>query len=299
MQIATNIPDETRVRSLRSPIMIKKYPCTHFIKVKSGKTFYFTGIRSIDDIVSREFSCVAKSRSEDAYVLAPMLNSNRETTLIIIQLNPKQELLSLQQNCLFDFFHWNDTLNGTIIAGLAYDFPEIFTNDVSTLRLFISEEKEESTLLETGYYNIHYSKVDYHPLPKYPEYSIFSLKRYGLFTMHATNSYWTVDSSRFYMHPATRFVINSLNVIFINKEMEPEDISKFLMNGNIPSDVVIIWASEDPTALDSFEEMVKGYVYATPKFHHYIFIGFPYQRTVEMRTFVTTQNIKKYNNILG
>lgn len=294
MRIASNVPEGHMIQRMPYPVMIKKYPCKYFIKLNTGKTIYFTGVRSTDDIRLKQFSCVVKDRSEDAYVLAPTLtDTDRETTLILIQLEKNQEVLSLQQSCLFDFFHWNDTNDGTFIAGLAYNFPEIYTYEAGILRLYVSTEKEGCVLLDTGYYQVKWSTVEYHSLPAYAEYSPCALKKYGTFVLHAATKTWANDSAQSYIHPATRFVIDSRNVIFINNLMDLSEITEFLKNGNIPSDVVIIWASEDPEDVDFVEDMVKGYVLATTQFHHYIFIGFTYLRTVKMRTFVTAENLKK------
>lgn len=293
MRIATNIPEGRIIKYLPSMVIIKNYPCRHCIKLNSGKTIFFTGVKSVRDIRHMQFSCVAKTRSEDTYVLAPTLNSDRETTLILLQLEPSQELLSFQQRCLFDFFHWNETRSGTLIAGLAANFPEIYSSDIELLRLNVSTEHKDSCIMDTGYYTIQYDKVEYHMFPHYEEYSTLNLRQIGQFSMHIATDAWKNNAARSYAHPATRFVIDSRNVIFINNKMDLDEISTFLQNENIPSDVVIIWASEEFDAVDCFEEMVKGYVSATTQFRHYIFIGFPYVRTLAIRNYVTRENLKK------
>lgn len=284
MRFSTNITEMYQIKELPDYVFVgEKWRCKYLVETPAGTKVYFSNIKKSSDIYNMQFTAAAMIRSEDTYVLTPdTLGMDRASILIGIDIGDT-EVLSTQQACLFDFYHYNSEKHQ--IIALARDFPEVYCGMVTLLKVNVAKNSSDA-IRETGYYYAtSQAEVNYERYPSYAEYCELSLASSGSFIMHG--QYIRRRDGSYYLRPATKFVINRDNIIIVNNYLEMIDIWDFLHNSKIPSDVSIIWANPDLA-----EEALERFLSNATRYYNYIFIGYDYNRTIQLRTKAMVHNCK-------
>ena len=220
----------TIIEHLDTPELVDKYQCRFRIKTEAGTQIYFTNVECKGDIELKNFTCIAKLNRSDTYVLAPdTIDQERLSYLIIFVYQNNHKFVGIKQRILFDFY--THCPQYTQIVALGRDFPETFdsTEYIMSVHTEYKDVVYDILIRRTNRFDIQCNGYHSRGFVMFGQYTQL---------MHSA------DMQRPLLHPITKFVIDSDNVIFVPEGMTNKEICDFLNLDEIPQGVAIHWLSD-------------------------------------------------------